>query len=608
MKEGGASLNINEEVWDVIKVLMEDSFWGKNSSNDSLIKNLNNEVDEFIQGCKNNDITNSIEEAADVMMIMFCILYKINGTHKEFMVDEIMSAIIKKLKRRYKHLYEGKEMEEDKEKEIWKSAKQVEDVVNYMLCDNPMCECCGVIGGDNIKVGNGKFFCDSCNKQIKVSKKNVLFYNKVYRKKYLQVVIESILDYVKGNIVAPEILKTDNIETFNYFYNDILDSKNNLREYFIIYVCEKYKVQKEDVSRFCDIIMKNYDTEVDELSEYLQEISKENFKISQLLTNEEIVKMKDKLSNVTMDVEKRIEKVIRYKARNWNNQLVHKYLLNYKKDGIDRIIECMTIIHYRDENIRDLTIELSNMYNCVVGCRFCASAALPETTCFLDAMDYVRQLNTCLKESGINPNEFENFYVSFAGIGEPSVVYKTIAQGMVMIKDMYPTVKFNIATFGFDISCFSYWRRFDLPIRTLQIPFYSDNEEKLKYIVKNLPESYDFEKIVCQAIEYSSKYPECRVKINYIVMKDINDSDDDLMCICNCLKKFREQITLKISYLNYTKPGEQNKITSPGSERLDEIKMYFDKQGFSCYIFGTSVNTELGCGQLAQNHISSKDA
>ena len=109
MKEGGASLNINEEVWDVIKVLMEDSFWGKNSSNDSLIKNLNNEVDEFIQGCKNNDITNSIEEAADVMMIMFCILYKINGTHKEFMVDEIMSAIIKKLKRRYKHLYEGKD-------------------------------------------------------------------------------------------------------------------------------------------------------------------------------------------------------------------------------------------------------------------------------------------------------------------------------------------------------------------------------------------------------------------------------------------------------------------------------------------------------------------
>lgn len=602
-------LNINEDVWNVIKILMEDSFWGRNSSKVSLIKDLNNEVEEFIQGCKNNDAANSLEEAADVMMILFCILYKISEEDGEITIDKIMKAIIDKLQRRYRHLYcEGIELEESQEKEIWKNVKQIENVTNYMLCNNIKCKFCGKIGEGNIKNENEQFICSGCGSQIKVSKKTVLFYNKKNRKKYIQVVIDSILDYIQGNSEAPEILKTDNLKIFNSFCDDILNSIYNLKDYFVNYVSEKYKLQKREVAQFCDIALEKYDGNIDQLSVYCATISEGNYHFFNNLTNEEKQKMKDRLSGITMDVEKRIEKVIKYQARNWNNQLVHRYLLKYRKDGVDRIIECMTIVHYQDETIRDLTVELSNMYNCVVGCRFCASGALPETTCFLEALDYVRQLNTCLKESGINPNEFENFYVSFAGIGEPSVVHKAIAEGMVMIKDLYPKVKFNIATFGFDNECFDYWSGLDLPIRTLQIPFYSDQVEKLEFVVKNLPQNYQFETILMKATNYKKKWPDCRVKVNYIAMKGINDADSDIKRMCECLEKFKEQIVVKISYLNYTKPGEENNIFSPGSERLCEIKKYLDMQGFECYIFGTAFNTELGCGQLAQNHILFKNA
>lgn len=601
-------MNINQNVWEAIKILMEESFWGKNSSYDSLKKNLNNEIDEFIQGYKNKDVANSIEEAADVMMIMFCILYKISGTYDKFFVDEIMKAIVEKLKRRYRHLYEDKlHLEESQEAEKWKSVKDFENIANYMLCDNKTCKYCGKIGGANIRIEGREFYCSGCDRQIKISKRTVLFYNKSKRKKYVQIVVDSILEYVKGNVKAPETLKIDNPQIFDYFCNDILNSKYDLKEYFISYICEKYKIQREEVLQYCQVALKNYNVPIDGLSWYFQEIQNGKYSIFQGMTNEEIKKMKNKLSNVTMDIEKKIEKVIEYKARSWNNQLVHKYLLNYKKGGIDRIIECMTIIHYKDEKIRDLTVEISNMYNCVVGCRFCASGALPETTCFLDAMDYVRQLNTCLNESGINPNEFENFYVSFAGIGEPSVVYKTVAEGMVMIRDLYPKVRFNIATFGFDMNCFSYWKNLNLPIRTLQIPFYSDKTEKLEYIVKNLPKSYDFKAIVDHAMDYKDKYQDCRVKINYIAMKDINDEDDDIEHMCNYLEPFKKKVDVKISYLNYTKPGDENNIVSPGSERLNEIKDYLDSKGFNSYIFGTDINTELGCGQLAQNHISTED-
>lgn len=602
---------INEEAWNDIIILMNNSFWGRNSSFDTLIRDLKNEVNEFINAIENNDTINSIEEIADVMMISLCILYKMSSSKNQNPIDKIMEAIDDKLKRRFHHLFEGEMQVEGKaEQEIWHNAKNIENIINYMFCDNITCQFCGMIGRNNIIIKNKKYICKECGKEIKKSKKSTLFYNRKNRRKYIDQISNAILEYAKGNYASPEIFELDNNYVFGLFCEDILKSQLTIRNYFINYICEKYKLEKKVVDSFCNISLQIYDKKVEEkvdlLSKYCTEVSEGNFEYLNSLTNRENIKMKNKLRDVKMDVEKRIEKVIKYNARSWNNQLVHKYLLKYNKGGKNRILECMTIIHYQNERINDLTIELSNMYNCVVGCRFCASSALPETICFLDGLDYVRQLNTCLTESGINPDEFENFYVSFAGIGEPSVAYKSIADAMVIIRDMFPQVKFNIATFGFNMKCFDYWRVMELPIRTLQIPFYSSEIETLKYIVENLPSAYDFQSVVKNALSYKNSKKECRVKINYLVMKDINDTPQELENLCKYLEEFKNDIVIKVSYLNYTKPGEENNFYSPGIEKLDKIKKKLDKQGFNCYIFGTEINTELGCGQLAQNHISFK--
>lgn len=600
-------MNINKNVWEDIKTLMEQSFWGRNSSTKSLINDLNNEVKEFKLGCIKNDVENSMEEAADVMMIMFCLLYRIKGSNEEISIDQIVENISAKLQSRYRHLYVKNEiLEEEEEKNVWSSAKSIENVINYMFCDNNSCKFYGKIGGNNIKAADNKFFCKCCNKQIFVSKKNLLFYNRPNRKKYIQLIIDSIINYAKGDDAALEILRIDNLDVYNSLYNDIL-MDDNLKSYFVEYICEKYQLKELDVQKYFSAVIEGYIITTNEVLKYFQEITKGNYNYMRHLPNGEAIKLMNKIKYLTMDVEKRIEKVIKYEARNWNNQLVYKYLLNYAQDGKNRIIECMTIIHYQDEKIRDLTIELSNMYNCVVGCRFCASGALPEKTFFLEAIDYVKQLNTCIRESGVNPNEFDNFYVSFAGIGEPSAVYKEIADGMIMIKDLFPKVEFNIATFGFDIDCFDYWNKLDLPIRTLQIPFYSSKSEQLKFIVKNLPSSYKFETVIDKALEYKKFHESCRIKVNYIAMKDINDQDEEINNLCACLMKYKSQITIRISYLNYTKPGEKNNIIASNSERLAEIKKIIEQKGFDCYVFGTNVNTELGCGQLAQNHISSRE-
>lgn len=162
-------------------------------------------------------------------------------------------------------------------------------------------------------------------------------------------------------------------------------------------------------------------------------------------------------------IAKKFSRTINFASRSWNGERIDRYLLQYDDK---RIIECMTIIHLKDEKPIDITIELSNMYNCVVGCRFCASGSLPEQPFFLKGEDYLKQVETCLQASNENPEDYPNFYIAFTGIGEPSLVKEEIANGIDLIKEKYSNVRVVIATTGFDNTCFKYWDSRNLPIRT----------------------------------------------------------------------------------------------------------------------------------------------
>ncbi len=98
--------NDYREVMQYIQTLMEESFWGKSSSKDSLKENLLNEVNEFLFACQYDDIENAKEEASDVFMIMLCLLYQIRKINGDDYVDDVMRGVIDKLTRRYGHLFD----------------------------------------------------------------------------------------------------------------------------------------------------------------------------------------------------------------------------------------------------------------------------------------------------------------------------------------------------------------------------------------------------------------------------------------------------------------------------------------------------------------------
>lgn len=298
-----------------------------------------------------------------------------------------------------------------------------------------------------------------------------------------------------------------------------------------------------------------------------------------------------------------IKKEMPFNSRNWNYQKIIRYLL---QDDNGRIIESMVIWHLKDNEVVEFILELSNMYNCNVGCQFCASGALDKSPSLLKYEDFFEQVNIMLDDSKANPNDYKKFSISFTGIGEPSTVYKDLGFFMQDIQKKYKHVTFIIGTFGYKIDCFSYWLEQEVRIKTLQIPFYSCDLIKLKKIVRNLPSDYSFLDILINAIKYKekAKHEKCRVKVNYLVMKDINDKNEDIEKMIQLVYPYREQIEIRVSYLNYTKQAEKYGYSSPSFERIREIEMLLKENGFESYSFGTDYNHGIACGQLAQNGIS----
>lgn len=306
---------------------------------------------------------------------------------------------------------------------------------------------------------------------------------------------------------------------------------------------------------------------------------------------------------MSLRIIQKIEKEHPFNSRNWNYQKIIRYLL---QDEENRIIESMVIWHIKDGNVVEFILELSNMYNCPVGCQFCASGALEKVPYFLTVEDYWEQINIMLNDCNVNPNDYKKFCISFTGIGEPSIVCKQIGTFMKEVQEKYLHTTFIIGTFGYNKNCFEYWRKLDLRIKTLQLPFYSLDSKKLKMIVKNLPDNYSFYDNLLLALDYkkNAKYNKCRVKINYLGMQNINDTDEQVEDFIKLITPVKNQIEVRVSFLNYTKQAKLYGYISPSFDRLNEICNRLRKNEIECYSFGNISNEEIGCGQLVQDKIS----
>ena len=407
----------------VIKTLMSDSHWAKDQTIASLTQALRNETDEFITSFELRDKLNVFSEAGDVLMILLCCLQHQFGATTEQMLPRVLDEIVQKLRRRFSHLYAssqkvGKPVQlplfndnavtstsklptsagESRTSEdlLWSRSKKRETIEKYSFCNNPQCNHQYEVGTGNIVfTSDHKLKCTHCHTVDTISNRT-LFSAKTTSRENILITTAKLFQEAH----SPRVL----------FYGLSKQKRRKIRSWLLS------SLQHERA--LCDILERRYG----------------------ILTEETNSLMSDILQSVRLTVSETHEKTTLYHARGWDRQRAYRHVLIASQG---RTIEAMTVYHYKGDILRDVTVEISNMKGCNVGCFFCAASELDEARP-LSPIEYLAQVNTCLRLEKITPDTLPDFQVSFAGIGEPSSVAAKVLQGAECIRRVYPGVRFNI--------------------------------------------------------------------------------------------------------------------------------------------------------------------
>lgn len=78
--------------------------WDKKQTHKSILKDLREEVEEFISAVKDNDYAQMKEELGDILLhVMF--QAQIALKNKKFDIEDVITVLIKKIKRRHPHVF-----------------------------------------------------------------------------------------------------------------------------------------------------------------------------------------------------------------------------------------------------------------------------------------------------------------------------------------------------------------------------------------------------------------------------------------------------------------------------------------------------------------------
>ena len=95
-----------------------------------------------------------------------------------------------------------------------------------------------------------------------------------------------------------------------------------------------------------------------------------------------------------------------------------------------------------------------------------------------------------------------------------------------------------------------------------------------------------------QALDFFSKKSNTISKVNYVLIKGVNDSKENALELARLLKKFR--FTVKLSKLN-----ECNSLKSSSESKFRLFEKILHKQGIkTCRFYSDGPDIKAGCGQL----------
>lgn len=263
------------------------------------------------------------------------------------------------------------------------------------------------------------------------------------------------------------------------------------------------------------------------------------------------------------------------------------------KDGLK--IESVLLRHEDGRN----TVCVSSQVGCLLGCQFCITgqAGFKRNLEYFEIIEQVLFFARLLK---IEKQKISN--IVFMGMGEPFLNYENALKA---IKSLNDKDGFNLGSRHFSISTVGIVEGIQkLSEENLQINLAVSlhaPDDKLREKIMPINKRYPLDKVL-EAVWHYIKKTKRRVMFEYIMIKGINDSDEQAKKLAELLKNISKDSFINLISCNPIRQahGKSTGIFKPSSpERIKRFKKILEKSSLSVtqrYRFGQSIKA--ACGQL----------
>ena len=241
----------------------------------------------------------------------------------------------------------------------------------------------------------------------------------------------------------------------------------------------------------------------------------------------------------------------------------------------------------RFDNRANLTACISTQVGCPMGCTFCATAKLGFKR-NLDVDEIIQQIFLIQADTGLKVTN-----IVYMGQGEPLLNFDNLLGSIKIFREQFQigARRITVSTCGIipQINKLA-----DLDFQsTLAISLHAPNQSVRQEIMP-VAKKYEFDELLSCLKKYTEKTGR-RVTVEYVLMKDVNDSIEAAKELAYAIAKLKSNVNLIVYNQN-----EKSPYKKPNKENVLKFKYILEASGKKVTVrLERGADIDAACGQLA---------
>ena len=283
----------------------------------------------------------------------------------------------------------------------------------------------------------------------------------------------------------------------------------------------------------------------------------------------------------------------KYAGNGWNLEYTTKYIISINK----KLVEAGHFMHYLVKADKTVfvkeVIELPSSRGCPIKCAYCASSGISDY--YHLTADEIVELFDCIYKDKNDKSHY--LLVTMTGIGDYTLCHSYLNEALTRINLKTLNVHFTVSSCLWNKEAIESVSRLceTVDVRSVNITYVSNDKKKVEKLIGFFG-SHEYS--VYAMVEEFNKTSLSNLRVNYLMIKDVNDSEESFALFAETFKPLKERITVRISKMNKTLASTRAGLYSPQIESMVHCNYYLKGKGFDSYLFYSEEDDQMNCGQL----------